>query len=83
MTMISFRIDEAIAAEAAAWATRLEIDRSELVREALRLHLLRLAGERDGDTWVSAPLDVGELSLADIADWGPAEDWAEWSHAEG
>lgn len=22
-----------------------------------------------------------ELTLADIADWGPAEDWSDWAHA--
>ena len=27
------------------------------------------------------PLDQGELSLAAIADWGPAEDWSDWSDA--
>ena len=83
MTMLSFRVDEASAAQVTAWANRLEIDRSELLREALRLHLVRLASERDAETWEALPLDAGESALAEIADWGPAEDWAEWSDAAG
>lgn len=83
MTMLSFRVDDASAAQATAWAARLEIDRSELLRDALRLHLLRLASERDAETWAAVPLDAGESSLAEIADWGPAEDWEEWSDAPG
>ncbi|MBL8778349.1 MAG: ribbon-helix-helix protein, CopG family [Acidimicrobiales bacterium] len=83
MTMLSFRLDEATAARAAAWAARLEIDRSELLREALRLHLLRLDSERDAETWVTIPLDAGESTLAAVADWGPAEDWADWADATG
>lgn len=83
MTMLSFRVDDAVASDAQTWATRMEIDRSELLREALRLHLQRLASERDADTWQEFPLDAGETSLAEIADWGPADDWQEWSDATG
>ncbi len=83
MTMLSFRVDEALAAEVETWAANLRIDRSELLREAVRLHVLRLASERDAETWVTMPLDAGETSLAAIADWGPAEDWADWSDAAG
>lgn len=83
MTMLSFRVDEALAAEVVTWAANLRMDRSELLREAVRLHVLRLASERDAETWVTMPLDAGETSLAAIADWGPAEDWADWSDAAG
>jgi predicted transcriptional regulator len=83
MTMLSFRVDEAEAADADRWAERLGVDRSELLREALHRHLLRLASEVDARTWVDEPLDAGEASLADIADWGPAEDWSDWGDAEG
>lgn len=41
MTMLSFRVEEPVAAEAQAWAERLGLDRSELLRQALRWHLLR------------------------------------------
>ena len=41
----------------------------------------RLASEVDLQTWVDKPLDEGERSLSDIADWGLAEDWADWSDA--
>ena len=81
MTMLSFRVDEGEAERAQAWAERLGVDRSELLRDALRRHLLRLASENDAVTWVERPLDEGEASLAAIADWGPAEDWTDWADA--
>jgi hypothetical protein len=81
MTMLSFRVKDEEAAEAQRWATRLGVDRSELLREALHRHLMRLASENDAATWAEVPLDVGERSLADIADWGPAEDWSDWADA--
>lgn len=79
MTMLSFRVDERDAAEAQRWAQALGVDRSELLREALRRHLDRLASEGDSDRWNAQPLDDGEQALADIADWGPAEDWSDWA----
>jgi hypothetical protein len=81
MTMLSFRVDDREAAEAQVWAERLGIDRSELLREALHRHLLRLASENDVITWTEHPLDPGEQALAEIADWGPAEDWSDWADA--
>lgn len=81
MTMLSFRTDDEQAADATRWAEVLGIDRSELLRDALRRQLLRLAGENDAQTWVEAPLDDAELSLAAIADWGPAEEWEDWVDA--
>jgi antitoxin component of RelBE/YafQ-DinJ toxin-antitoxin module len=81
MTMLSFRVDDEEAAEAQRWATRLGVDRSELLRDALHRHLLRLASENDAATWTEIPLDTGEQSLAEIADWGPAEDWSDWADA--
>jgi antitoxin MazE2 len=83
MTMLSFRVDEEEAAEAQRWAEHLGVDRSELLRDALRRHLVRLAGENDARTWLDHPLDDGEQSLAAIADWGPAEDWSGWADAAG
>jgi predicted transcriptional regulator len=83
MTMLSFRMDAAVATEVQAWADRLGVDRSEIIREALRRHLLGLASEVEPEIWQRAPLDQGELSLGDIADWGPAEDWSDWSDAQG
>jgi predicted transcriptional regulator len=81
MTMLSFRVDEQEAAEVQRWAERLGVGRSELLRNALRRHLLRLASENDAETWQDLPLDEGERALADIADWGPAEDWSDWADA--
>lgn len=81
MTMLSFRVDEPEASEAQSWADRLGMDRSELLRDALHRHLLRLASERDADRWQRHPLTADEQSLAAIEDWGPAEDWTDWADA--
>ena len=49
MTMLSFRADERDADSVQRWAERLGVDRSALLRDALRLHLVRLSGEHDAD----------------------------------
>jgi predicted transcriptional regulator len=79
MTMLSFRVDDREAEETQRWAEMLGLDRSELLREALRRHLDRLASEHDADRWGAQPLDDGERALSEIADWGPAEDWSDWA----
>ena len=76
--MLSFRVDEDEARQTQEWARRLGLDRSELLRQALRRYLQRLASEVDAETWEARPLDDGERALAEIADWGPAEDWSDW-----
>lgn len=81
--MLSFRVSADIAANAQRWAEHLGVDRSELLREALRRHLVRLASEDDAATWTDRPLDGNEQAFADIADWGPAEDWSEWTDEAG
>lgn len=81
MTMLSFRVDDVDARAAQSWADRLGVDRSSLLREALRRHLLRLASEVDGQTWQNMPLTADETSLSEIEHWGPAEDWADWADA--
>jgi hypothetical protein len=83
MTMLSFRVDEADAENVRHWAAKLGVGRSELLRDALRREILRLAGERDDVTWIAEPLDSGERALEEIADWGPAEDWSDWVDAAG
>lgn len=83
MTMLSFRVDDAEAAEAQRWAERIGVDRSQLLRDALRRHLRQLASEDDVQAWLATPLEEGELLLTEIADWGPAEDWSDWSDAAG
>ncbi|HVM52640.1 MAG TPA: ribbon-helix-helix protein, CopG family [Acidimicrobiales bacterium] len=83
MTMLSFRVDDGDAAAARRWADALGIDRSELLRDALRGHLARLAAEDDAAAWVAKPLDDGERALAAAASWGPAEDWSDWDVASG
>ncbi|MGH9069746.1 MAG: ribbon-helix-helix domain-containing protein [Acidimicrobiales bacterium] len=79
MTMLSFRVDDRDAEQVKAWAARLGLGRSELLRDALRRHLHRLAGENDASTWADHPLAPGEASFGAIADWGPAEDWTDWA----
>jgi Arc/MetJ-type ribon-helix-helix transcriptional regulator len=79
MTMLSFRVDDRDADDAQRWARTLGIDRSELLREALRRHLDRLASEGDADRWADHPLDPSEQALSEIAEWGPAEDWSDWT----
>jgi predicted transcriptional regulator len=79
MTMLSFRVDDRVAENAQRWAEALGIDRSELLREALRRHLDRLASEGDDRRWADQPLDEGERALAEISEWGPAEDWSDWA----
>jgi len=81
MTMLSFRVDEPQAREVQSWAEQLGMDRSELLREALRRHLLRLASERDAERWQREPLTADEQSLNAVESWGPAEDWADWADA--
>jgi predicted transcriptional regulator len=81
MTMISFRADDSTAAEAERWAQRLHIDKSELLRDALRRYLAELAADQDVQAYAEQALTDAEKSLADIADWGPAEEWADWADA--
>ena len=78
MTMLSFRVQEADAHAATRWATALGIDRSDLLREALRRHLVSLAASTEVDAYARSPLAAGELALSAIADWGPAEEWSDW-----
>lgn len=83
MTMLSFRVDDEEAADVQRWAERLGMDRSELLREALHRHLVRLRAENEIDAWAAQPLTDDESALAEISDWGPAEDWSDWADAAG
>ncbi len=83
MTMFSFRVDSNEAEEATRWARRLGIGRSELLREALHRHLVRLRSEEDVEAWLRKPSTPEETSLAEISDWGPAEDWTDWLDETG
>ena len=79
--MLSFRVPDEDAERVQVWAERLGVDRSELLREAVRQHLVRLASENDVATWVKYPLEADEQTLAAIAEWGPAEEWSDWTDA--
>ncbi len=81
MTMLSFRVDDRDAGALGEWADRLGVDRSALLREALRRYLARLNSEVDAERWASSPPSPAERALEEIADWGPAEDWSDWVDA--
>ena len=55
MTMLSFRVADDDARRAQQWADALGIDKSELLRQALHRHLVRLASEHDATTWGASP----------------------------
>ena len=67
MTMLSFRVNDEEAAIAQQWATRLGVDRSELLREALHRHLVRLRAEVDIEAWQASPLTDDELAIGQAA----------------
>ena len=77
--MLSFRVADTEAAEVQRWAEVLGLDRSELLRDALHRHLVRLRSEVDVKNWERIPPTEAEQSLSQVADWGPAEDWADWA----
>ena len=79
MTMLSFRVDDTEASEALRWASKLGIDKSELLRTALLSYMVRLISEDDARIWHDMPLNDDEQSLSAINDWGVAEDWSEWA----
>ena len=79
MTMLSFRVADDEAAAALEWAERLGVDRSELLRDALHRHLVALRAELEATRYEQDPASLSELAIGEIADWGPAEDWADWS----
>jgi hypothetical protein len=77
--MVSFRADDQDVADADRWAKRLGIHRSELMREALAVHLARLAAEDDAASYATDPFTAEDAELDEADDWGPAEDWSDWA----
>ena len=77
--MLSFRVQEQQAQEASRWAVTLGIGRSDLLRQALHRHLVNLTAATEAARYAETPLKANELTLAEIADWGPAEEWSDWS----
>lgn len=78
MTMLTFRVPDEEAVELRRWAERLGVDRSAFLREALHRYIVALRSEWDAEAWARSPATAEELSLAQAADWGPAEDWSDW-----
>lgn len=81
MTMLSFRVADAEAEEVRRWAEALGMDRSAFLREALHHQLVRLRLESEASIAERMPPTESETALAEIADWGPAEDWSDWQDA--
>ena len=79
MTMMSFRVDDSESDRLTSWVDRLGVERSELLRDALRRHLDHLGSERDTDIWLAQPRSNDECSLDAIAFWDVAEDWSDWA----
>ena len=79
MTMLSFRVPDDDAEELRRWTESLGVDRSEILRDALHKHLASLRGAGDAERWQQVPLNEPELALAEVAEWGPDEDWSDWS----
>ena len=79
MTMLSFRVTDREAQDVQIWAKKLGVDKSHFLRDALHRHLIRLASEVDADLWLEIPHSTDEMTLAEIADWGVAEDWGDWA----
>ena len=77
--MLSFRVEDEVAASATLWAERLGIDRSALLRDAVRQHLVQLASADDISRWNARPAAADEFAIDRLADWGPAEDWSDWA----
>ena len=83
ITMLSSRVPADEAAETQRWADRLGVDLSELLRSALRRHLVGLAAEQDAARWKSTPLREAGVSLAEAADWGPVSELPPTGEGDG
>lgn len=84
MTMLSFRIDDAEAARVQHWADELGVDRSELLRDAIRRRIDGLSAEKEARDWEDDPeLERVVEAFGTVADWGPEEDWSDWDDAAG
>ncbi len=81
MTMLTFRADDAEAADLKRWAAALGVGHSELLRQALHRQLVALRSREEAATWEQHPATGGERALEAVADWGPAEDWSDWRDA--
>lgn len=84
MTMLSFRIEDHEAARVQHWADELGIDRSELLRDAIRRRINGLVAEKEAAAWADdADLERVVEAFGTVADWGPEEDWSDWADAAG
>lgn len=79
MAAISFRVSEQQAQALRESAGQMGITQSQMLRDALRRYLIRLRAEHDIAAWNAKPLTEEEKIFAEIADWGPEEDWSDWA----
>ncbi len=81
--MLSFRVEPEVAEKVREMAVSLGIPQSEMMREALRRHLNKLAAQHDAFVYEENPLTSEELAFTSVERWTPAEDWSEWADAAG
>jgi len=55
-----------------------------LIKDGLRsfFRLIRARCCHGAGTWEALPATDADLAFVAIANWGPAEDWADWDDAE-
>jgi hypothetical protein len=81
MTMVSFRVDEAEVERLREWTSvSASTGRSSSGKRCGGTSCVSPAS-RTPRVWEARPLEEGERSLAEIDDWGPAEDWSDWADA--
>ena len=83
MATLSFRASDRQVSALRQSAEQMGITQSQLLRDALRRYLIRLRAEHDIEAWNATPLTEEEKIFAEIADWGPIEDWSDWADAKG
>lgn len=77
MTMFSFRVDSDEAEETARWPSDQALtDPNSCAKPFIDIWLDY--GQTRSGGMVDEALTSEETSLADVADWGPAEDWSDW-----
>ena len=82
MATLGFRVPTQQAQALRESAEQMGITQSQLLRDALRRYLIRLRAEHDIAAWNAKPLTEEEKIFAEIADWGPEEDWSDSADAK-
>ncbi len=59
-------------------ARTLGVDRSSVVRDAVRRYVNHIKAIGEGDR-ADGAVDPSQPAFAAVAEWGPAEDWSDWA----